>query len=176
MCELSAVLSLMTWFEDAFEVMPYPWPNGDKGSGMTKWGTTWALTAYLGEVVSAGSSFAAIRDHAALGGTLVVDDAEVLADPKRCDINVRNILLSGNRRGTYVTLKESDGKTWRTRRVHAYAPRGFTAIRLPDDVLRSRSIVLPLVRSADRARQRRDPARTDRWPRSPACSRRRWPA
>jgi hypothetical protein len=164
MCELSAVLSLMTWFEDAFDVMPYPWPNGDKGSGKTKWGTLWALTAYLGEVVSAGSSFAAIRDHAALGGTLVVDDAEVLADPKRCDINVRNILLSGNRRGTYVTLKESDGKTWRTRRVHAYAPRGFTAIRLPDDVLRSRSIVLPLVRSADAARQRRDPARTDRWP------------
>jgi hypothetical protein len=164
MCELSAVLSLVTWLEDAFDVMPYPWPNGDKGSGKTKWGTLWALTSYLGEVVNAGSSFATIRDHAALGGTLVVDDAEVLADPKRCDINLRNLLLSGNRRGTYVTLKESDGKVWRTRRVHAFAPRGFTAIRLPDDVLRSRSIVLPLVRSADRARQRRDPTRTDRWP------------
>jgi hypothetical protein len=164
MCEVSALLSLMTWLNDAFDVMPYPWPNGDKGSGKTKWGTLWARTSYLGEVVSAASSFAALRDHAAFGGSLMVDDAEALADPKKCDINVRNLLLSGNRRGTMVALKELDGKRWVTRYVHAYAPRCFTAIRLPDDVLKSRSVVIPLVRSADMTRQRHDPARTDRWP------------
>jgi len=164
MCEVSALLSLMTWLNDAFDVMPYPWPNGDKGSGKTKWGTLWARTSYLGEVVSAASSFAALRDHAAFGGSLMVDDAEALADPKKCDVNVRNLLLSGNRRGTMVALKELDGKRWVTRYVHAYAPRCFTAIRLPDDVLKSRSIVIPLVRSADMSRQRHDPSRTDRWP------------
>ena len=164
MCELSAVLSLMTWLSGAFDVLPYPWPNGGKGSGKTKWGTLWARTSYLGEVVSAASSFAALRDHASFGGALVVDDAEHLADPKRCDPNVRNLLLAGNRRGTVVALKEMVGKNWVTRYVHAFAPRAFTAIRLPDDVLKSRSIVIPLVKSADTTRQRREPARTDRWP------------
>ena len=119
----------MTWLAPAFDVLPYPWPNGDKGSGKTKWGLVWAMTSYLGESLSAASSFPALRDHAAFGGTLVVDDTEVLADPKRCDPNIRNLLLSGNRRGVLVALKELDGKTWRTRYVDAFAPRGFTAIR-----------------------------------------------
>jgi hypothetical protein len=164
MCELSAVLSLMTWLQGAFDVLPYPWATGDKGSGKTKWGNLWSLTSYLGDVIGVGSSFAALRDHAALGGTLMVDDAEALVDPKDGDPIVRSLLLSGNRRGTYVTLKESDGKLWRTRRVHAFAPRGFTAIRLPDEVLGSRSITLPLVRSVDHVRQRREPTRTESWP------------
>ena len=34
MCRLSACISLMTWFADAFTVLPYPWPNSPApGSG-----------------------------------------------------------------------------------------------------------------------------------------------
>lgn len=49
MCQVSACLSLMTWFADAFTVLPYPWPNSPApGSGKTKWGHCWTKTSYLG--------------------------------------------------------------------------------------------------------------------------------
>ena len=43
-------------------------------------------------------------------------------------------------------------------------PRGFTAITLPDPVLASRIVLLPLVRSADPIRSNADPADFARWP------------
>ncbi|MDA8216195.1 MAG: DUF3854 domain-containing protein, partial [Dehalococcoidales bacterium] len=59
MARLSACASLQTWFAPAFTVLGYLWPNGEKGSGKTKWATIWALTSYLGELITMGGSFAA---------------------------------------------------------------------------------------------------------------------
>jgi hypothetical protein len=165
MCELSACFSLATWLAAAFTVLGYPWPNGDWGSGKTKWGTIWAMTSYLGTVLLSSATFAALRDLADYGAALLFDDAEGLANPKTADPLKRELLLAGNRRGAAVALKEPapDG-TWRTRWVDAYCPRGFTAIKLPDRVLLSRSIILPLVKTDDAERGNRDPADVARWP------------
>jgi hypothetical protein len=170
MCELSACFSLVTWFSAAFHVLGYPWPNGERGSGKSKWGLIWVMTSYLGEMLLAGGSFAAIRDLADYGATMLFDDAENLGDVKRVDPDKRALMLAGNRRGASIPLKEPlPGGGWRTRWVNAFCPRGFTAINLPDPVLASRSVVLPLARSADAARANRDPADLHRWP----CDQRR---
>lgn len=164
MCRLSACLTIATYLTDAFTVMGYPWPNGEKGCGKTKWASLWAGMGYLGMLVTAGGSFAALRDLAEYGAALAFDDAENLNDPKRVDPDKRALLLAGNRKGTQIPLKEQVGDKWATRWVNAYAPRAFTAINAPDDVLHSRSIVIPLVRTGDAARANRDPAKTHRWP------------
>ena len=52
---------------------------------------------------------------------------------------------------------------WRTRYVDTFAPRCFTAIRLPDPVLASRSLLIPLVRTASE-KANREPAELARWP------------
>lgn len=166
MSELSACFSLITWFLDAFTVTSYPWPNGERGSGKTHWGTCWANTSYLGMVVLASGSFAALRDLADYGATLLFDDAENLADAKRTDPEKRALLLAGNRRGAVVPIKvpAPDGRAWETRWINAYCPRGFTAISLPDPVLGSRSIRLPLVRTSDAKKGNADPVDFKRWP------------
>jgi hypothetical protein len=164
MCELSACFSLATWLRPAFTVLGYPWPNGDRGAGKTNWGICWAMTSYLGEVILASGSFAALRDLAQYGAALLFDDAESLSDPKKCDPDKRALLLAGNRRGAEIPLKESVGDRWVTRWVSAFCPRGFTAIKLPDSVLASRSIVIPLVRTGDPRRGNADPADAKRWP------------
>jgi len=41
------------------------------GSGKTKWGTIWALTSYLGQVLTMGGTFAALRDLATMGALLL---------------------------------------------------------------------------------------------------------
>ena len=165
MCEFSTCASMITWFSAAFTVLGYVWPTGEKGSGKTQWGTVWAMTSYLGEVLLSSTSFAAIRDLANYGGALLFDDAEIVSDPKRCDPNKRELLLAGNRRGATVMIKEPNPNGgWATKRINAYCPRGFTAIRTPDPVLSSRTIAIPLVRTANAAKGNADPADIERWP------------
>jgi hypothetical protein len=165
MCEFSACATLVTWFSVAFTVIGYFWPTGERGSGKTKWGTIWAMTSYLGEVLLSSGSFAAIRDLASYGGAMLFDDAEGFADPRRCDPNKRELLLAGNRRGTQVPLKEpGPNRTWITKWVNAYCPRAFTAISTPDPVLSSRTIAIPLIRTANPVKANADPADPARWP------------
>jgi hypothetical protein len=166
MCRLSACISLMTWFADAFTVLPYPWPNSPApGSGKTKWGHCWTGTSYLGYLTSASGSFAALRDLADLGATLLFDDAEVLADTQKADPDKQMLILAGNRKGVCIPVKEQGtDRRWHTRWLNAYCPRGFTSLRLPFQALQSRSIVIPLVASADHTRANRDPQNAHDWP------------
>jgi len=93
------------------------------------------------------------------------DDAEVLADPRKADPDKMALILAGNRKGVLVPVKEpSAAGGWRIRWVNAYCARGFTALNLPFRALQSRSIVIPLVASADPLRANRDPENADGWP------------
>lgn len=165
MAELVACWAIGTYFLDAFNVVGYLWPNGDRGVGKTHLLATICGMAYLGMVIQAGGSYASLRDLADYGATLAFDDAEVVADLKRGDPDKRTLLLAGNRRGSVATVKEqTNDKTWRTRYIHTFCPRLFSAIRLPDPVLASRTIVIPLVRTADRYKANADPLDYSLWP------------
>lgn len=164
MCELGACFSLTTWLADAFPLVPYLWATGERSSGKTQLGLVWALTSYLGEVVLASGSFAALRDLTEQGAALYFDDAEALGEGRHGDRSKRELLLAGNRRGARVVLKVADRDGWRTRSVGAYAPRAFSAIARPEATLGSRAIVVPLARTTDRARGHRDPADEGSWP------------
>jgi hypothetical protein len=171
MCELVGCYVLSTYLLDAFNVVGYLWPNGERGTGKTSFLQVVAELAYLGQVILAGSSYACLRDLADYGGTLAFDDAENVMDPKRTDPDKRTLLLAGNRRGATVAVKElgPDGKRWVTRHVSTFCPRLFSAIRLPDETLGSRSIITPLVRSGDERRAKANPLDPQDWP----CDRRR---
>ena len=165
MAELVACYILATWFLDAFTVTGYLWPNGDRGSGKTQLLMVIAELAYLGYLVQASGSFAALRDLADYGATLAFDDAENLADPRSTGVEKRALLLAGNRRGSTVPLKEKDGdQNWVTRHVNTFSFRLFSAIHLPDNVLASRTIIIPLIRTPDRYRANADPLEETLWP------------
>jgi hypothetical protein len=119
----------------------------------------------LGQLILAGSSYASLRDLADYGATLCFDDAENVSDVKRTDPDKRTLLLAGNRRGNSATLKEPDGERgWRTRHVNTFCMRAFSATQLPDRVLGSRSIIVPLIRTANSYRANADPLDYDLWP------------
>ena len=165
MAEMMACYIVATWFLDAFNVAGFIWPNGEKGSGKTQLLTLIAELSYLGQLILAGGSYASLRDLADYGATLCFDDAENLSDPKRTDPDKRTLLLAGNRRGNSVPVKEPiPGGGWRTRYVNTYCARAFSAIRLPDSVLASRTIIVPLIRTPDRHRANADPLEYTLWP------------
>jgi hypothetical protein len=85
-------------------------------------------------------------------------------DTRRTDPDKRTLLLAGNRRGATIAVKELEGDRWVTRHVNTFCPRLFSAIRLPDLVLGSRTIVLPLVRSGDPARSKANVMDKTLWP------------
>lgn len=165
MAELVTCWILTTWFLEAFNVVGYLWPNAERGSGKTKLLNILAELGYLGHLITAGGTFATLRDMADYGSTMCFDDAENLSDSRKTDPDKRALLLAGNRRGTTVTLKESIGNNqWQTRHVNAFCPRAFSAINLPDAILASRTILIPLVRSADQKKANVDVADHSQWP------------
>jgi hypothetical protein len=165
MCEMIACYILATWFLDAFTVVGFLWPNGERGSGKTQLLLAVTELAYLGQTILAGGSYASLRDLADYGACLAFDDAENLADSRRSDPDKRTLLLAGNRRGNTVPMKEQrQPGVWQTRHVNTFCPRLFSAIRLPDDVLASRAIVVPLIRTPDRYRANADPLDYKLWP------------
>ncbi|MCC7360536.1 MAG: DUF3854 domain-containing protein [Anaerolineales bacterium] len=165
LAEMIACYILATWFLDAFTVIGYLWPNGDKGTGKTKLLALIAQLGHLGLHVLGGGSYASLRDLADMGATLCFDDCEDFADPKKTDPDKRTLLLAGNRRGTYVPFKEpSPDKTWRTRYVHTFCPRVFSATQIPDPILESRTIVIPLVKSPDSSKANADVLDLELWP------------
>jgi hypothetical protein len=166
MCELAACYILATYLLDAFHVVGYLWPNGERGTGKTSFLHVIVELAYLGELILAGSSYACLRDLADYGATLAFDDAEAVMDTRRTDPDKRTLLLAGNRKGATVTVKEldTDGKRWTTRHVSTFCPRLFSAIHLPDEVLGSRSIIVPLIRSGDPERAKANCLDPEAWP------------
>jgi hypothetical protein len=165
MAETVACYILASYFLDAFNVIGFLWPNGDRGSGKTQLLTVACELGYLGQVILAGGSFASLRDLADYGAMLAFDDAENLSDAKHTDPDKRALLLAGNRRGNTVPIKETSGdRQWRTRYVSTFCPRLFSATRLPDPILASRTIVVPLIRTPDRYRANADPLDYKLWP------------
>ncbi len=135
MSELVTCYVLATYLLDAFHVIGYLWPNGDRGTGKTQLLYTVTELAYLGQVILAGSGYATLRDLADYGAALAFDDAEAIMDAKRSDLDKRALLLAGNRQGATVALKEpTSNGAWRTRYVNSFCPRLFSAIHLPDTV------------------------------------------
>jgi hypothetical protein len=154
-----------TYLLDAFNVVGFLWPNGHRGSGKTQLLLVHTELSYLGQVILAGGSYASLRDLADYGATLGFDDAENIRDFKRFDPDKRALLLAGNRRGAVISVKEPDGnRGWRTRYVNAYTTRLFSAISLPDPVLASRTIVVPLIRTTDRKKANSQPLDHGQWP------------
>jgi hypothetical protein len=165
MCDLVTCYVLATWFLDAFTVIGYLWPNGEGGSGKTKLLTLVGELGYLGQLILSGGSYACLRDFADYGATLCFDDAENVMDLKRGDPDKRALLLAGNRRGNSIPVKEPvNGHSWRTRHVQTFCPRLFSAIRLPDMVLASRTIIVPLIRTANSTKGNADPLDYALWP------------
>jgi hypothetical protein len=164
MCELIACHVLATYFLDAFPVIGYLWSNGEKGSGKSRLLEVTVELAYLGHMILGSSSVPTLRDLADYGATLALDDAEGLADPRRTDPDKRALFLAGNRKGSTIAVKEQAEGGWRTRHVRTFCPRLFSAIRLPDDILASRTILVPLVKSGDKRKTDRNPADGSVWP------------
>src|SRR5262245_56919269 len=80
------------------------------------------------------------------------------------DPDMRSIILAGNRRGVSVTIMvPGPERAWVPRRFGVFCPKAFSSIRGFDAVLGSRTIPIPLVRTAS-TKANREAGDLERWP------------
>src|SRR3972149_3348627 len=127
MAALIACYVLHTWLLDAFGSAGFLWVNGERGTGKSTLMLVICELAHLGQALSPSGSFAALRDIADYGACMGLDDAESWTNPEKTNPDIRAIVLSGNRRGVFVPVKEAlPNGNWQTRRVNCFCPRVFT--------------------------------------------------
>jgi len=168
--QMSAMLAcwtMATYITPILDTVGYFWPNGEKGSGKSQCLKTVLQMSFLGRTLTAGSTYASVRDQADLGAALGFDDCEKIKD---MDSSKRELLLAGNTKGVTATVQVPGGRDgeWKTRKVDAFAPRAFTSIGLPDATLGSRTIMVPLARTDDVEKTRRKPTNVKDWLVDPA--------
>jgi hypothetical protein len=163
MCELVAAYVLHTYFLEASNVASYIWYQGERGAGKTQALKTTTSLGFLGMQLLGGSTTPTLRDLSDYGALIGLDDAENVSKPD-FDEDKRALFLSGNTRGSHITVKELSGPkkgAWTTRHVNIFSPRVFDSIRAPDAVMASRCIQIPMCRTAVNLP---DPADVQQWP------------
>jgi hypothetical protein len=168
MCELIACEILSSWFLESFNVTGFLWINGERASGKTQLLMLISQLSYAGRVFLSAGTFASLRDHADSGATLCIDEAENFSHAQ-FNADKREVLLSGNRKGSSITYKKKNKNDVydKTYYSNTYCKRVFAAIAKPDPVLASRSIIIPLVRTANKDKANADILDFKLWPHDP---------
>lgn len=164
--EMLAAFVAGTYLINEFHATPYLWFGGERGSGKTQASLAVAKLSSLGFFTQGTSTFASLRETAALGGLIGCDDFE---NWRSFDPDKKNMFLSGTTRGATISLSRQGDREgdWQPAHIPVYGPKLFSAISSPDDVLRSRSIFVELKRSNDTERTRRSPTNDADWLVSP---------
>jgi hypothetical protein len=146
--------------------VPYLFVNGPAGSGKTRVFELLSRLAFrplASSNLSAAALFRTLHDR---GGTLLLDEAERLAESGDDVAELRSILLAGYKRGGRANRLESNGDdTYHMREFQVYGPKAIACINALPPALASRCITVQMFRSppgSDKARRRVD-ADPDRW-------------
>ncbi|ASP35470.1 hypothetical protein [Labrenzia sp. VG12] len=164
--EMLAAYVVSTYLINEFHAASYLWFGGERGSGKTQASIAASKMASMGVFTQGTSTFASLRETAALGGLIFCDDFE---NWRGFEPDKKNMFLSGTTRGASISLRRQGQREgdWVTEHVPVYCPKGFSAISSPDDVLASRSIFVELRRSDDGERTGRSPTNVADWPVDP---------
>jgi len=181
MPQVLAAYVLATWFLPAFSTFSHLWILGDTGAGKSRLLHLLTRLCHLGAVVPAFAATGPLRDLAALGATLAVDNADGLYHSLTKGLAFRpaaatlrqGLFLAGARRDVLFPLHQrlagpTGPAAYGLTHLDVFGPRLFAAQQPPPPAAAARALYLSLLRSTDRARCLADPADTD-------SSRSAWP-
>jgi hypothetical protein len=158
---LCAIWIIGTYFYKRFTTYPYLFLNAVKRSGKTKLLTLFSLLCYnaiFSPNMSTSSLFRLVQNN---GSSTLLDETEDMNDPEK-KADMRSILLSGYKKGTYVyrTEKNEDG-------IHTpvpydpYSPKAIANIKGIEDILEDRTLPIILKRGLNQEIMNREVPLTD---------------
>lgn len=150
-----AITTVGTYFYRVFESFPYIAFTAEKGSGKSKIlliAEKLCFNAVLSCNTTLSSLFRLIDGSA---GTFLLDEAEVLKDPKYAQ-ELRSVLNSGYKKGSQVHRTNLESKDQKVESFDTYSPKIIAGIRGLEEVLESRCITFPMLKTRDEEKANRD--------------------
>jgi len=150
-----AIMTIGTYFYRIFESFPYLAFTAEKGSGKTKIlnvAEKLSFNAVLACNTSLSSLFRLIEGTS---GAFLLDEAELLKDPKYAQ-ELRSVLNSGYKKGSRVFRTNLDSTNNTVESFDVYCPKIIAGIKGLEDVLESRCIKFPMLKTFDKEKANRD--------------------
>ena len=139
--KIASYYVLLSWVYDRFNELPYLRVRGDYGSGKTRFLLVVGALCYKPIFASGASTISPIFHMLdAIGGTLVIDEADFRFSDEKTDIV--KLLNNGNVKGFPILRSEADPKKgFNPRAFHVFGPKLVaTRGRYQDQALESRFI------------------------------------
>lgn len=138
--------TLGTYVHRLWMYFPYLWLHGNKASGKSTILEMLQALSFQGERASNISPAALFRLVDALRPTLLIDEAEQLANTKNpAMIELSCLLNDGYKKGGEVKRVAGDRDAMRVESFEAYGPKVIASVRFIGSVLASRTIRLDMV-------------------------------
>jgi len=150
-----------TYFFHLFNAYPYIFLQGVKKSGKTKILTVASLLCFNAIFSNNMSTSAIFRLIQSGRCTLLLDEAEKFSTKERAQ-EIRNLLLSGYKKGAKVYRTEKTGKERLVpESFEVYSPKMLASISGYEDILEDRGFLVVTKRGKDKAIMNREPKDTD---------------
>ena len=146
--EAVALWALYTWVFPAFAISPYLMVTApEREAGKTRVTELLSWMVRRAKPVSDASAAAIIRGIESDGPTLIFDEAQHFLK-RRPEDPIRGILLAGFTK-RFATVERCEGDANQVRAFSTFAPKAMNGRNLAgmDDMLTSRSIVIPMTRA-----------------------------
>ncbi|MCK4816602.1 DUF3631 domain-containing protein, partial [bacterium] len=140
-----------TYLYMIFRYYPYVWLNAEKGSGKTLLMEIVSPIAFNGELMTSPTEAVIFRDVSYNQVTMFIDEVEQLRKrDKEVYGSIISLLNAGFNKSGHVKRAEGNGKgSFAVKRYLAYSRKMFAGINDIDDVLRDRTIKIPLLRKKE---------------------------
>jgi hypothetical protein len=138
---------LTTFLYHGLEACGYLHVHGPAGSGKSRLLQLLNQLCYRPTLSSNLTAAATFRTLDGYGGTLILDEAERLAQSTPDVQELRSVLLAGYKRGSRATRLEAHGKAFRTASFDVYGPKVLGCIAGLPSALASRCIRIQMMRA-----------------------------
>ena len=142
------VLWLMgTYCYTAFEAYPYLWITAEKGSGKSTLLKVMNPLCFNGDLLVSITPAVLFRKVQAQRPTLLIDEVETLTKGNKDNASALfDVLNSGYMKG--LSVERASGKDFALESFDVYGPKVFSGINEIDDVLKSRTIPVQLLKKS----------------------------
>ncbi|MDF2841787.1 MAG: primase-like protein [Herbinix sp.] len=156
--KILSLYTILTYYYELFDSIPYLYINGQKGSGKSVIGSGLHLFCFNAKMATDISDASLFRMTSLEGGTLILDEMEQLTSRKKGSESTMGIVLKGGYKRASNVYRADVETTLKTNRYDSYGPKVIINIFGLDDVIKDRCIQINTFRyKLTRETKREDP-------------------
>lgn len=138
--KILSLYTLLTYYYELFDSIPYLYINGQKGSGKSVIGSALHLFCFNAKMATDISDASLFRMTSLEGGTLILDEMEQLTSRKKGSESTMGVVLKGGYKRASNVYRVDVETTSKTNRYDSYGPKVIINIMGLDDIIKDRCI------------------------------------